>query len=170
MRIRTNRVFRFAAALSLLLSANLAAQGPGDAQGAGPRTARATAPDDVTGYWVSVVTEDWHVRYRATGERLEPGAGWSRVCRRGTALTLVDLEGGANVPALLYRAEDPLERYCMPDTLKCQHTAKLTVGPHRNDRGGMCACGDHGRAPRWVVQQLAVVGEEEGSTLARDLR
>ena len=62
MRIRTHRVFLFAAALSLLLSANLAAQRPGDAQGAGPRTARAAAPDDLTGYWVSVVTELW--RYR----------------------------------------------------------------------------------------------------------
>jgi len=62
MRIRTNRVFRFAAALSLLFSVNLAAQRPGDAQGAGPRTARAAAPDDFTGYWVSVVTELW--RYR----------------------------------------------------------------------------------------------------------
>ncbi len=62
MRIRTRRVFRFAAALSLLLSTNLAAQRPGDAQGAGPRTARAAAPNDLTGYWVSVVTELW--RYR----------------------------------------------------------------------------------------------------------
>jgi hypothetical protein len=60
--MRTHRVLRFAAALSLLLSANLAAQRPGDAQGAGPRTARAAAPDDLTGYWVSVVTELW--RYR----------------------------------------------------------------------------------------------------------
>jgi urea carboxylase-associated protein 2 len=59
---------------------------------------------------------------------LAPGAGWSRTCRRGTALTLVDLEGGANVPTLLYRAEDPLERYCMPDTLKCQRVSRLTSG------------------------------------------
>lgn len=59
---------------------------------------------------------------------LAPGAGWSRVCRRGTALTLVDVDGGANVPALLYRAEDPLERYCMPDTLKAQHVSRLTDG------------------------------------------
>lgn len=58
-----------------------------------------------------------------------PGGGsLSRVCRRGSALTLVDLEGGANVAALLYRAEDPLERYCMPDTLKAQHVSRLTAG------------------------------------------
>jgi urea carboxylase-associated protein 2 len=59
---------------------------------------------------------------------LPPGASWSRVCRRGTALTLVDVEGGANVSALLYRADDPLERYCMPDTLKAQHVSRLTTG------------------------------------------
>src|SRR2546422_6514245 len=57
-----SRVFLLVAALSPLLSANLAAQRPGDAQGAGPRTARAAAPDDLTGYWVSIVTEMW--RYR----------------------------------------------------------------------------------------------------------
>src|SRR5215813_6547664 len=49
-------------AASSLLSANLVAQRPGDVQGAGSRTARAAAPDDLTGYWVSVVTEKW--RYR----------------------------------------------------------------------------------------------------------
>src|SRR2546426_11593998 len=56
-----NRVF-LVAALSLFASANLAAQRPGDAQGARPTTARAAAPDDLTGYWVSIVTEMW--RYR----------------------------------------------------------------------------------------------------------
>jgi hypothetical protein len=62
MRRRTNRIFPLAAALSLLFSANLAAQRPSDAQRAGPRTARTAAPDDLTGYWVSSVTEGW--RYR----------------------------------------------------------------------------------------------------------
>ncbi len=59
---------------------------------------------------------------------LPPAASWSRVCRRATALTLTDLEGGANVSALLYRAGEPLERYCMPDTLKAQHVARITEG------------------------------------------
>jgi urea carboxylase-associated protein 2 len=59
---------------------------------------------------------------------LPGGASWSRVCRRGTALTLTDVEGGANVSALLFRASDPLERYCMPDTLKAQHVSRLTAG------------------------------------------
>ena len=50
------------------------------------------------------------------------------MCRRSTALTLTDVEGGANVSALLYRADDPLERYCMPDTLKAQHVSRITAG------------------------------------------
>jgi len=55
-------------ALALTLLAGLVA---GDAQGQGrgrgaaagpPATARASAPKDFTGYWVSVVTEHWHLR------------------------------------------------------------------------------------------------------------
>jgi len=49
-------------ALSVLLPITLAAQAPAAPQGAAARTARAAAPDDLTGYWVSVVTELW--RYR----------------------------------------------------------------------------------------------------------
>lgn len=59
---------------------------------------------------------------------LPGGASWARVCKRNTALTLTDVEGGANVSALLYRAADPLERYCMPDTLKAQHVSRITSG------------------------------------------
>jgi urea carboxylase-associated protein 2 len=59
---------------------------------------------------------------------LPAGASWSRVCRRNTALTLTDVRGGANVSALLYRADDPLERYCMPDTLKAQHVSRISAG------------------------------------------
>jgi urea carboxylase-associated protein 2 len=59
---------------------------------------------------------------------LPAGGGFSRVCRRGTALTLIDTEGEANVAGLFYRAENPLERYCMPDTLKAQHVSRLTAG------------------------------------------
>jgi urea carboxylase-associated protein 2 len=56
------------------------------------------------------------------------GMHWSGLLRRGLALRIVDLEGGANLSALLYRQEDPLERYNMADTLKAQHTAHLTRG------------------------------------------
>ena len=61
-------------------------------------------------------------------ETLQPGAGWSHVLKRGTALRITDIEGGANVGALFYNFECLVERYNMPDTLKAQHIARLTQG------------------------------------------
>jgi urea carboxylase-associated protein 2 len=61
-------------------------------------------------------------------ETLEPGATWSHVLKRGTALRLTDTQGGANVGAIFYNRENPTERYNMPDTLKAQHIARLTRG------------------------------------------
>jgi urea carboxylase-associated protein 2 len=61
-------------------------------------------------------------------QNLPAGGSWSRVCSRHTALTVTDLEGGASIPMLLYRAEQHGERYCMPDTLKAQHVSCLTAG------------------------------------------
>src|SRR5882757_7821385 len=61
-------------------------------------------------------------------EVLQPGATWSHVLKRGTAMRLSDLEGGANVGALFYNFECPSERYNMPDTLKAQHIARLSKG------------------------------------------
>ncbi len=45
------------AAGALLLSSQVRAQAP-----AAPPTAKAAAPIDLTGYWVSLVTEDWRFR------------------------------------------------------------------------------------------------------------
>jgi urea carboxylase-associated protein 2 len=59
---------------------------------------------------------------------LHGGQMWSRVMRRGQLLTLTDVEGGATPAALFYNAAQPLERYNMADTLKAQHTARLTRG------------------------------------------
>ena len=56
------------------------------------------------------------------------GGSWSMVLPRGSALRLTDPTGGANVAALFYNADRTTERYNMPDTLKAQHTAKLTAG------------------------------------------
>ena len=61
-------------------------------------------------------------------EAVPAGSNWSHVLKRGTALRMTDVEGGANVGALFYNFEIPVERYNMPDTLKAQHTAKLTTG------------------------------------------
>lgn len=56
------------------------------------------------------------------------GAHWSMELRKGTQLKLIDEEGGANVGMLFYNPRNMLERYNAPDTLKCQHTFKLTKG------------------------------------------
>ncbi len=61
-------------------------------------------------------------------EIVQPGANWSHVLKRGTTLRITDTEGSANVSALFYNSELPVERLNLPDTLKCQHTAKLTKG------------------------------------------
>ena len=40
-------------------------------------------------------------------DTLQPGATWSHVLKRGTALRLTDTEGGANVGALFYNCDCP---------------------------------------------------------------
>lgn len=59
---------------------------------------------------------------------IAPGAHWSLVVRKGIKMTLTDLEGGANVGMLFYNPNLMSEKYNAPDTLKCQHTFKLTRG------------------------------------------
>lgn len=54
------------------------------------------------------------------------GGMWSQVIGRGKRLRLTDLEGGANASMLLYNADQLVERYNMPDTLKGQHVFFLT--------------------------------------------
>ena len=61
-------------------------------------------------------------------DTLPGGKHWSMRMRRGTSLKLVDIEGGANLGMLFYNPESLLEKYNAPDTLKCQHTFKLTKG------------------------------------------
>jgi len=61
-------------------------------------------------------------------ESIQPGATWSHVLKRGTALRMTDVDGGANAAAVFYNFECPVERYNMPDTLKAQHIARLTKG------------------------------------------
>ena len=59
---------------------------------------------------------------------VEGGKHWSFSVRAGIQLRLIDVDGGANVGMLFYNPQNPLERYNAPDTLKCQHTFKLTRG------------------------------------------
>jgi urea carboxylase-associated protein 2 len=61
-------------------------------------------------------------------EQIDGGKHWSFTLKCGTVLRLIDRDGGANVGMLFYNPLNPLERYNAPDTLKCQHTFKLTRG------------------------------------------
>lgn len=73
-------------------------------------------------------------------ETLRPGAMWSWTLKRGDRLRLTDMEGGANVSALLLNADAPLERYNMPDTLKSQFIAFLTKGNALHSDMGRILC------------------------------
>ncbi len=61
-------------------------------------------------------------------DEIPGGSHWSMLMRKGTTLRLIDKDGGVNVGMLFYNPTDKLERYNAPDTLKCQHTFKLTKG------------------------------------------
>jgi urea carboxylase-associated protein 2 len=63
-----------------------------------------------------------------TSDTLPGGKHWSMLLWRNNRLKLTDVEGGANVGMLFYNPRNLLERYNAPDTLKCQHTFKLTEG------------------------------------------
>ena len=59
---RTASQFALVAAVVWLLAPSMGqAQGRGG-RGGPPPTAQALAPNDLTGYWTAVITEDWHVR------------------------------------------------------------------------------------------------------------
>ena len=61
-------------------------------------------------------------------ETLPGGAAWSFTVRRHRTLRLTALEAGANVSFLCFNRHELVDRYNMADTLKGQHTAKLTTG------------------------------------------
>jgi urea carboxylase-associated protein 2 len=75
------------------------------------------------------------------------GSHWSMVLKKGLTMSLIDKEGGANVGMLFYNPENLLERYNAPDTLKCQHTFRLTRGN--------CLYSDMGRIFCSIVKDTA---------------
>ena len=61
-------------------------------------------------------------------EAVPARAPWSGVVRAGQTLRIVDLEGNQAVDCVLYRADDPSERYSAPDTIAAQRNIFLTTG------------------------------------------
>lgn len=94
----------------------------------------------------------------AVVEELLPGGGHrSFVLRRGQLLRLTDLEGGANVATLMFNALEKSERLNLPDSLKCQHTAKLTRGH--------CLYSDMGRVLAAITADTAGWSDSIGGVL-----
>lgn len=80
-------------------------------------------------------------------DTLPGGKHWSLIMRQNHRLRLTDVDGGANVGMLFFNPENLLERYNAPDTLKCQHTFKLTRGH--------CLYSDMGRVFCSIVDDTA---------------
>lgn len=66
---------------------------------------------------------------RVVSDEVVPArAPWSGVVHRGQTLRIVDLGGNQAVDCILYRADDPSERYSAPDTIAAQGNILLTTG------------------------------------------
>jgi urea carboxylase-associated protein 2 len=94
-------------------------------------------------------------------EVIDGGKHWSFVVKRGVGLRLIDQQGGANVGMLFYNPLNPLERYNAPDTLKCQHTFKLTRGH--------CLYSDMGRIFCSIVDDAVGWHDTVGGNTTRDM-
>jgi len=77
------------------------------------------------------MTKNDEIHGRVLSDDLIPAGGpWGAVLKKGQVLRIVDVEGRQGVDFLCYNAEDPLERYHAPNTLKRARTLALTTG-HR---------------------------------------
>ncbi|BAN26135.1 urea amidolyase associated protein UAAP1 [Caballeronia insecticola] len=109
-------------------------------------------------------------------EETIPGGGHaSLIVKRGQLLRLTDVRGGANVAMLMFNAAEKSERLNLPDTLKCQHTAKLTRGHCLySDMGRVLAaivadtCGWHDSLAG--VSNAAEVADKYGAGRYQELR
>lgn len=91
-------------------------------------------------------------------EETVPGGGHaSFILKRGQTLRITDIEGGANVSLMLLNAHQPSERLNIPDTLKGQHTFRLTQGH--------CLYSDMGRVLAAIVSDSVGWHDSVGGVL-----
>lgn len=93
-------------------------------------------------------------------ELLPGGAHRSFVLKRGDLLRLTDLQGGANVSLTLLNAAEKSERLNLPDSLKGQHTARLTAGH--------CLYSDMGRVLAAITADTCGWSDSLGGVLNRE--
>ena len=96
-------------------------------------------------------------------ETLPGGGHTSFVLKRGQLLRITDLEGGANVSLMLFNANEKSERLNLPDSLKCQHTAKLTAGHCLYSDMGRVLAAIVGDTCGWSDSFGGVLNAEEGT-------
>ncbi len=109
-------------------------------------------------------------------EEILPGGGHlSFILKRGQILRMTDTDGGANVSLMMLNAHQKSERLNLPDTLKGQHTARLTAGHcFYSDMGRVLAgitadtCGWHD--PFGGVLNAVEVAEKYGQGRYQELR
>ncbi len=82
-------------------------------------------------------------------EMLAGSSTWSHVLKRGTALAIETLADGCNVGAIFLNADNLAERLSLPDTLKAQHTARLTAGHVLYSDMGRVLCSITKDTVRW---------------------
>ena len=63
-------------------------------------------------------------------ETIEARAPWAQRVPAGHTLRIIDLEGNQAVDFLVYNADDPVERYSVPDTIVEQGNIFLVTGSH----------------------------------------
>jgi uncharacterized protein len=61
-------------------------------------------------------------------ETIRARSGWSAIVRKGETLRIIDTHGRQAVDFLCYAADDPAERYHMPNTIKKAGTILLSTG------------------------------------------
>ena len=118
---------------------------------------------------------EYHNNQTLWTELLPGGHHWSGRIRRGTVLQLEALGEHANVSLFCVNAEDKLERFNMPDSLKGQHTAFLsTTHVLYSDLGRVMASivkDDHGWNDVFCGASTATQIEKQyGSTTFQDAR
>ena len=94
-------------------------------------------------------------------EEVPGGVHLSFIIRKGMNLRLIDKQGGANVGMMLFNPHNTLEKYNAPDSLKCQHTFKLTRGN--------CLYSDMGRIFCSIVKDTCGWHDTVGGSLTSEM-
>ncbi len=163
MTINHFRIFG-AGAIAVLLTApiSISAQqrGRGGA-GAAPTTAKAQAPVDLTGYWVSVVTEDWRYRMVTAPKGDHPGVPLNSEGKRvanawdpakdeaaGEQCKAYGAAGVMREPGRLHITWDTGDNTLKVDTTAGTQTRLLTFGAPAADANGTAS-------PSWQGSSVA---------------